>query len=996
MRATANQLKSIRSRNQRTKLHLIVFNPKTVMKARLNSNISKGSMTIPYGNVSTGSVFSVENGMTLLVGSSDGLQDYGRIRVRTGTSSYLSVAENDHIQWVSGAYLSVQRFWDVVPVFPRIIKNPNNETDIITYKDYDVPHTNQNTILGTLINMGSHRGVLIENGTGTVYYTSTGTLNLAGSALTYDWAFEGGTPTGSTQKDPGNVYYTTPGDYVTRLKTTATNSAKDTSYRYVSVRNKIGEGGVTPIVRWKATTLSGSRDEGGYSMQISVYDNIQLEEGSLILVMSEDWYDGSKLSIGGNNENGSSVFFVGYIEGGSIKYSWDKSYFDFTASSVTSLMKKSTGFSVSVESKQVASNWFQLQDMDIRRAIYHYLRWQTTVLSTTDVRFIGTDRKIQFFDADRTSIYEAINSLISDTLLGSVASDRQGALYCEVNPIGYSNPTGSFTPIMSVTRADWMGEPSIVDRPYGEASYIELGGIAYSGAKTGTFTAHLSGAPGDVPAIYGSVNSDPGGLALASQTQLNQLSGNVYYDLDFRYPSISMDNSVALRNLDIAPIEAVDVQIQASDTVANKAIQNLYYTNGMNFTYDSEKELLLSNVDLKSIVTGIPGDTIDIPPTPEDFDDFEFEDFPFPELPVLEPLFTVTDPLQINNALWWILGRGFFYTNNLADVSPTWNEMMVNILPEYGDPLNFEITATGKVFAHFTRYILKAEALGSPWQIIFDAISSDTNIGVGNPESFPFPRNETVLALGVDRTKDEDVFILGSLIISIFSVCVVYAFRWDGTTFTRVSATSIFTPSSANRHGYIVRTNNSWLVSYYNGDTLPSSAILDEATFVPTNIFIHNQAIAKGIVIDSSLYSPASSIFKLNTPNYTTNGGITWLPITGSTTAPYQQVFNDKLHSIIDDGYGTIIYGKEGSLGYAYSYNGGVTFADSTEIFAGGASTVNHLGGGVYIFGDDAGHFWVVDGLTPLSTGSFVYSKDGNISYLITGSFTPQQVRFYG
>lgn len=1001
MRLNAQQQETIRTYPQRTRLNLFIFNPRPVLKACLSSEMDKGSQNIPYIAV-TGSYSALEPDMALLVGSADGLEDYGRVRIRTGSSSSFVVAENDDIRWVSGSYLTALRYWDILPVFPRIIKNPNNETDVIFYKDYDIPHTNQNNTLGTFINAGSHRGVLLENGTGTVYYSSTGTLNVANSSLTYDWAFEGGNPTGSTSANPGYVNYTTPGDYVTRLKITAGNGAVDTTYRYVSVKNKIGEGSVTPIARWKASSISGSRSEGGYSVGITVYDNIQIRDGSVVVITSEDWYGDSKVSLGGNNPNGENIFFVGYVEAGSIKYSWDRNFFEFTASSVTALMKKTTGFSISVESKQASSTWFQLQDMDVRRAIYHYLRWHTTVLRTTDVRFNGQDRKIQYFDADRTSLYDAINNLMSDTLMGSVASDRQGALYAEVQPVGYDNPTGSFAPVMDISKRDWMGTPSIENRPYSQSSYIELGGIAYSGAFTGTFTAHLSGAPGDTPAEHGSVDTDPGGLAITGQEQLNQLTGNVFYNNKFKYPNISMENPYGLRNLDIAPYESVKIDMLPDENVLGADIHNQYVPNAMSFQYDSEKEVLRSSVELSSVVTGIPGSTILIPEKSEDIGmDIDIPDFSFPPFAVDVPIFSITSPSSIDNVLFWVRSVGFFYTTNYSDEHPNWSSMMANIFPSYGDPINFEITASGKVFAHFYQFIFKADYLGAEWQMIFDAVPNLFNTGVENPELFPFPRFQAVLAMGVDRNADEDVFLIGTLVHGVGSDCSAYGYKWDGSEFVRVNDVAITYVSGVVRLGYIIRTNNRWLMSYCTYPNIPHTAFLDDENYTLSHVTTYPPPPEGSIVLENSNFSNSTAIAKLFDlyPQYTVDGGETWTLLSGSVYVPWYNPWDrDIHHNIIADGLGTIVYGWYPFFGYRYSVDGGATFNDSS-VFSGVATAINHLGGTTYIMGEsggwsNVGHIWHVDGLGAFSTGTSIISKDGNMPYLITGAYTISLFRF--
>jgi len=168
-------------------------------------------------------------------------------------------------------------------------------------------------------------------------------------------------------------------------------------------------------------------------------------------------------------------------------------------------MKESSGFSVSVESKASPSKWYELLDMDGRRAIYHYLRWHTTALNLADFQFVGEDYKIQFFDADRESMYDAIDNYMRNTLWGKVVSDRQGKVWMEVGTEGYNNPETSFPSVMDITNRDWMNEPTIEEQLSEELSFIEMGGIAYSGVVTGTFSALLSSAPGNAPGFHGSV-----------------------------------------------------------------------------------------------------------------------------------------------------------------------------------------------------------------------------------------------------------------------------------------------------------------------------------------------------------------------------------------------------------------------------------------------------------------------------------------------------------
>lgn len=630
MRLSNSNLELLRTRPQSTKLYLSIFQPRVVFQAQINDvSIARGARSITFDNVSFGSYLNIEAGFTMLIGSVPGAKDVGKIRVRSATSSVIPVSENSNIAWADNLYLTVLRYVELWPVFPRIILNPANESDSIFYKDYDIPYTNQNSILGTFINAGPHRADYLSTGSVSLWYTSTGTHNLLGSSLSYDWAFEGGTPTGSASAHPGLVSYNTPGHYVTRLTVSGSSGEIDTTYRYVSIYDDANP----PILQWEMTNLSGSRDEGGYQASFKVYENIPLDENSVVVLFSDDWYGSSHVSLGGNYPNSESIFFVGHILKDSIRYNYQYSYVEFSVGSITELMKQSLGFSVSVESKAGPSRWYELLDMDGRRALYHYLRWHTTALNISDFQFIGDDYKIQFFDADRESMYDALDNFMRNTLVGQTVADRQGKVWMEVEAKAYSNPTGTFTSVMEITKRDWMNEPDIEENLSDNLSYLEYGGIAYSGVNTGTFSALLASAPGNAPSFRGKVESHEG-LALLGQSQLNTMVGNVFANANTRIPKIGMDMAIGTRNLDIAPQETVHMNILASDTIRNRAVDGLYVPNGLDWRYDSRKQLLLPNINFVNLVNGIVGESVSIPSSPTDAG-FGVPQLQIPPLPLL-------------------------------------------------------------------------------------------------------------------------------------------------------------------------------------------------------------------------------------------------------------------------------------------------------------------------------------------------------------------------
>lgn len=612
------------------------------MQCQVNdASISKGARLITYNNVTLGSFADVEPGMTLLIGTTVGGSEVGRLRIRSATGSQFTVSENSNINWQNQLFLTVLRYWEVWPVFPRIIQDPANPLNVIFYKDYDIPYSNQNSVLGTFINAGPHRAAFLDGGLAQLYYSSTGTFSLGtGSTLLYYWAFEGGTPTGSNLADPGYVNYTTPGFYVTRLVISGSNGETDVTYRYVSIYDRPDfvsgvRATIPPIKKWELVSMDGSRSEGGINtVSLKVYDNIQISDNAVVVIFAEDWYDTTKQSIGGNYPNASSIFYVGYVEKDTIQYNYQMSFIQFNATSITGLMKSAVGFSVSTQSDANPDTWYKILDLDVRRAIYHYLKWHTTVLNVSDVQFVGQDRKIQYFDSDRTSMFDAVDNLMRGTLVGTVVADRQGKLWAEIDADAYPNPTGTFVPVMALSKRDWMGQPVIEERVQDEVSYIEYGGIAYSGIVTGTFQALLAGAPGNAPSFRGKANSAVEGLALFDQNQLNQLVGNLFANLNTRVKSIRTENTENLRNLDLAPQETVAIHVDAQDTNKNQALDILGIPDTVSWKYDAQHGILIPTLTFTNLVSGNPGDTITIPLPPDLGNGFKLQNLIIPPLPI--------------------------------------------------------------------------------------------------------------------------------------------------------------------------------------------------------------------------------------------------------------------------------------------------------------------------------------------------------------------------
>lgn len=649
---TSQQLALLRSRPHSTKLWLSIYKPATVLACQVNdAAIAVGAYQITYNNVTAGSDGDVQAGMTLLVGTAPGKGDRGKVRVKAANATTIELAQNSHIQWADDLYLTVIAFFEPWTVYPRYIRQG---TTVTWYKDYDVAYTNQNTVLGSFICMGDHYAGFKEF---PVYYTATGTSNVIGDSLTYAWEFEGGSPATSNVETPGNVTYSTPGHYTTKLTVFNSSGYNDISFRHISIYDRPEQGTSVPVLKWEMDTLDGNREEGGYATTIKIHEPCSaVVDGALVVIFGDDIYGTTKQSIGGFFPNRERVFFVGYILDDSIKYDYQTSSVEFEVASFVERMKMMDMVSVSLDSASnpvtasalanqnagmiTDSPWNYVQSMTVKKALYHYLKFHSTVLNAVDFQYLGADYEVQYFETDPASLYDALNTALKTKLIASLISDAQGKMWIQVGPETIHNKSVIHYG-MSLTRQDWMGEPEIRDVPDYPLAFLSMGGVAYSGAGTGTSTEYIASAPGSTRGYLGKLD-DRQGLILTSQAMLNTLVGDVYAYENSRYPDITMQLVGNYRNLDIVPLERQLLTINASDTQKGISFTDRpFHITDISWEYDPVAQTLLPEITLHDLPTGYDGvaEEIEQPPV-DNYPDQPPPDTtlpPFPDIPPIGP-----------------------------------------------------------------------------------------------------------------------------------------------------------------------------------------------------------------------------------------------------------------------------------------------------------------------------------------------------------------------
>jgi hypothetical protein len=358
-------------------------------------------------------------------------------------------------------------------------------------------------------------------------------------------------------------------------------------------------------------------------------------------------------------------------------------------------------------------------------------------------------------------MFDAIDNYMKNTLIGNVVADRQGKIWAEVEAMAYPNPTGTFVPVMDITNRDWMNTPRIEERLTNDVSYLEYGGVAYSGNVTGTFNAYIGSAPGDAPGFYGTVDSHEG-LALQSQSQLNTMLGNIYANKNSQFPSINIDASINAYNLDIAPQETLGLHIAQTDTVRNLAIDGLFIPNSMSWNYDPSGYKLLPQIDSKQLVNGFIGQTVTIPSQPDVGGGFSVNPLQFPPTPLTFPPIdtsTAGGDSAPSRVIVHDPTAGLIYTTtfNLPSDQVGWFQGNGGLtVTQYQSVQDVVVCPNGAIYiANYGRggdesktFLARSPGIGQPFTVLLDAAAIQAIVGAA----------ATIASLACNPTVAEQIF----------------------------------------------------------------------------------------------------------------------------------------------------------------------------------------------------------------------------------------------
>jgi hypothetical protein len=703
---SAANLAALRDQFQWSKFYLGVLKPATVHTSQINyPSIPRGTLAIPFDGGAYGTGFgagSVTHGMTLWVGSTAGAHDICKLRIRTpynrtctagsafstadgGVTGIITVCEHNYLL-KNNYYLTIKeefRLW------PRHTIALQDVEEILYYMDYDIQYCSQNTDANRspIARLGPP-GVAIRDASGNAdisFWSDSGAAPGGDAPTTYAWVWRGGTcisgpgaAAAGTATNPNVVRWTVPGFYLAKLTVTTAAGKSSTGYRPVFIYDSI-DTNHKPYEAFEIESLNGDFDTGGWRMSVRVKQECaeaDFPEESMIILWAEDWYKGSKVSLGGNYTHRENLIFVGFITKETVRKDPFTDDVLFEAHTIDGEMKNTEMLAISMDdSPSATANWFQIQDMTMDKAAYKILRWHSTLLDITDVYFSGDTKRARWIDIAQKSLYEQIDKDCYDSaILGKCLSDRMSIVRCELNPqfIDVGTTRNAIATIMDIQAQDWRNEISWPTPQNPICSLVDMGALGYAGNLADTFMI-FSLAHGDTMMERGrSVNID--NLVGESQNQLNRVAGNYLANQNNPYPSVHVPIGLNYRVFDIAPQEWVTMSLSPTDTFRGiEWTSERFIPRGVTFNLENDIGALNVDLDLEMESSGTAGVAGWYPIEPPE------EPYTPPDTPVEPPWSpTVDDWAGI-----WVLGieggaadhPGIIRTENLGGAvvsSPTW------------------------------------------------------------------------------------------------------------------------------------------------------------------------------------------------------------------------------------------------------------------------------------------------------------------------------------
>lgn len=508
-------------------MYLAVLVPDDVMAAEVDGNQSRGETVIPYDTVS-GTEADVENGMIAWLGTSAGAKDIGIQRVKSinAGANELTIEEND-LTLFDDYHITVKKVFLPRSKLPAVDTSGINP---IFTKDGE-SYTDEGSNVPPVVVIGPPDCQFIDAGAGyaTVRFVDEFSWSPVSAALSSPiWNFDGGSDTGGvgTEADPYVITYSTAGTYWPKLTITDANGAVQVCHVPVMVFDDADPPYTDLETQPRQSSMRGTRQ--GYTV-VGSAAQADFPDGTWVVRFNRDYYGGAESVLETRYPFRGHIKFAGFLIGDSVRTDTNVSRTSFEAEDITGVLARLPGWGDRVEDVATATRWTEIEDLDVLKAVLHVLRWSTTVLEITGVRYTlarsASEILIQSERWGEGSILQQCQQTLSSRgIFADLVGDVQGTLHIRQDPNAMDHSDRSSTVVTVVDLADTDFKLLNLRRlEYVQAQYVRLSGLAWNGSAASPYQSYAPGVPDQATPV-----EDVSGQVLVSQADTSRLAGDIF------------------------------------------------------------------------------------------------------------------------------------------------------------------------------------------------------------------------------------------------------------------------------------------------------------------------------------------------------------------------------------------------------------------------------------------------------------------------------------
>jgi hypothetical protein len=463
----------------------------------------------------------------------------------------IQVAENEDIQWLDGLRISCpgqagwHELWGVVPRITEV----NN---VVTFlEDYDMAWNAQDDVLPPKANAGPPACEFLGPG-GYVDIAFTGdrsfTTEVGADVDSWDWDFAdgevGGVGSGvHTSNDKGTcinpveVAFSQAGFRYVSLTVTDDSGRERPGTVYVPVWTfdddhpplLVQSIGQTGNPHWRLTVTAFASDDA------TTEQFYHYPDGALVVLFTVTEYPSGFNEVGGFCYR-SNIRFVGWLEQESLSFDYNAGTVRFTAIDHALMANKLPGFAYTLEDNPAPSDWYEVDQLDIDRAVHAHLQRRSTINRVCHVEPLGdgVNRPVTIQAYEDGSVYAQVQSHLLDDAMAKLLCDRQGILRQTRDPQVMSAAQRlAVAVVCELDEEDWLNEIDQTRLHQDEVGYVRLGGFAGNNPL-------LSEAPSICPSNQ-EADVYKEGYLVENQAELNRWCGCVWTKQNNLYKSVPVE-----------------------------------------------------------------------------------------------------------------------------------------------------------------------------------------------------------------------------------------------------------------------------------------------------------------------------------------------------------------------------------------------------------------------------------------------------------------------